>query len=124
MKLFILALFAASLASAATTNRLFLAWDSYPLTDTNLVTFHIYSTTNIALPVSQWPHLTNVDYSTATNAAKPGEGGRVEVLAAENMFRFYSMTASNFIGESDFSDVVSVRRVAPPSAVRLGVLSP
>lgn len=111
---------AVALMAEQGTNRLYLAWDSYPISDTNPVTFHIYSTTNVALPLAQWGHLTNVDYATATNAAKAGEGGRVEVLPAEGMMRFYTMTASNFTGQSDFSESVSVRRLLAGQHLRLG----
>lgn len=103
----------------ADSKRLFLAWDADASWETN-VTFYVYSTTNIAQPVAQWPYLTNIDILTATNAAKAGEGGRVEVLPAEDALRFYAIISSNYAGVSDFSSPVSVRRPARGTGMRIG----
>lgn len=104
---------------SATTNRLFISWAVALDWDTN-VTIHVYSTTNLALPVAEWPHLTNIDFITATNSAKFGEGGRVEIPPAEDVLRFYALTASNFVGQSDFSDPVSVRRSSRGTGLKIG----
>lgn len=123
MKLFILALLTASLASAATTNRLFLTFDASPDYDTN-VTFHFFRSADVGVPVAQWAHATNVDFITFTNAAKLGEFGRVEIPAATDVRQFYVVTASNFTGMSDFSESVSVRRLLPGTGLKVGALSP
>lgn len=70
---------------------------SYPTNElsTNLL-FKIYSTTNISAPISTWPlYLTVV--GTNTQAVFP--------INAEQ--RFFSVTASNWHGESPFSNVAS-----------------
>lgn len=119
MKLILAAMMFAAVAIGATTNRISLSWDNSPEFGTNL-DFHVYSTTNFALPVTEWPHLTNVNFVTATNSAKVGEGGRLEILPAEDTLRFYVLTASNFTGQTDFSDPVSVRRLPRGTGLKIG----
>lgn len=119
MKLILTAMLLALGARAQTTNQLFLSWKNDSTHDSN-VTFHVFSTTNIAQAKAQWEHTTNVDFVTATNSAKAGEDSRVEILPASDALRFYSVTASNFTGQSDFSESVSVRRVLPGVGLRIG----
>jgi hypothetical protein len=78
-----------------------LRWD-YPANElsTNL-TFKIYSTTNLSLPVTNWPVFVTV---VGTNLSHP--------VPVEDFKRFFSMTASNLIGEGNFSMVVE--KPAPP----------
>lgn len=86
------ALLAALPGQLRTTVVLF--WD-YPANElsTNL-TFKIYSTTNAALAVSSWPVLTN----------KVGTNTTI-TLPIDAVQRYYVVTASNWWGESDFSNV-------------------
>lgn len=83
----------------------------YPETElsTNL-TFKLYSTTNVAQPTAEWPLLTTV---VGTNLQVT-----VPIDAAQ---RFFVLTASNWWGESDFSNVASTP-VLPRSdvTVRIG----
>lgn len=69
----------------------------YPKPDlgTN-IWFQVYHSTNVSLPLTNWTALTNV----------VGTGTVVRVRAEPGV-NFFSMTASNFWGRSDFSTVAS-----------------
>lgn len=110
MRLLLLSVLAL-LACGATTNQLSLYWDNDPSYDES-VTFHVYTRTNIAGP--PWLPLTNVSWLDWTNK------GRVEIGAALDDYRFFSVTASNFTGETDFSLPVSVRRLPRAGGLRIG----
>ena len=81
-----------------------LAW-SYDTNElsTNL-TFNFYETTNVALPMSQWPMLTNV---AGTNLTVD-----IDIVPGAH---FFVMTASNFWGESDVSSPVVLTPTLPHS---------
>lgn len=102
-----------------TTNRIALTGDNHPAFGTN-TDFHVFSTTNIALPVSQWEHVTNVNFVTATNSARKGEGWQIEIWAAEDRLRFYAVAPSNFTGRASFSEPASVRRLPTGTGLRIG----
>lgn len=87
-----------------------LEWD-YPTNElsTNLL-FKIYSSTNLSSPVTNWSLYSTV-VGTNTRAIVP--------LDAQQ--RFFVLTASNYWGESSFSNVTNVP--PPPrhtNSVRLG----
>lgn len=84
-----------------------LSWD-YPESERTNVVFRVYSSTNVTIPLSQWKVMTNV---TATNFV------RLKVVPGVN---YFTMTASNFWGESTFSEVVSTPAL-PRSDVNLKV---
>ena len=54
--------------------------------------FKLYHSTSLAVPVDQWPVLTNI----------PGTV-RSAVIVADKVCEFFALTASNYLGESDFS---------------------
>ena len=119
MKTFAVLLASVLALCGATTNRLYLVWDSSPDYDTNTA-FQVYTSTNIAAPVASWPILTNISFLDFTNAAKPGEFGRVEIPAPLFDFTYYVVTASNVTGISDFSEPVQTRRIRAGARVRIG----
>lgn len=73
-----------------------LEWD-YPEAErsTNL-TFYVFTSTNVAVPLTNWTALTNV---VGTNLSVQ--------LQIDPGQRYFVMTASNFWGQSDFSEVAS-----------------
>lgn len=79
------------------------------------LSFNLYSSTNAALPLSSWSVLTNVTY--------PGcmvNGTNVQVtvpIQPGNMF-FY-MTASNWFGESNPSNVTNTSVVVTGNNLRI-----
>jgi hypothetical protein len=95
-RLILLLVTASALAWTPPDGRLTLEWD-YPEQErsTNL-TFYVYSTTNVFAPMTNWAVLTNV---VGTNLSV-----RLQIDPGQ---RFFVMTASNFWGESDFSEVAS-----------------
>jgi hypothetical protein len=78
---------------ARTPKPITLAWD-YPDTPTSDMRFRLYHSTNVQAALPTWKVITNVAGSvrTLTVALPPGEHG-------------FSLTASNHLGESDFSNV-------------------
>jgi len=106
------------LVCAAQTKNLVLIWDnptnSNP-SQTNL-TFKVYSSTNVAIPSTNWPVI-----AVLTNPAVIN-GGRQ--MAWTNAFvpgqYFFSMTSSNLWGEAPFSSVVAAPP-APPQLLNLGL---
>lgn len=69
-------------------------WD-YPASEiTDDMWWKIYSHTNPAVPVSQWPVIAEIP-ATATNT--------FFVIAVEPGARFFQVTANNAFGESDFA---------------------
>lgn len=86
-----------------------LAWN-YPTNElsTNL-TFRLYHSTNITVPLTNWTVITNIA-GTNTSVSLP-------VLPGAH---FFALTASNFWGESDFSNVASTPP-APRSDVNLSI---
>lgn len=79
-----------------------LMWDKYP---TNQISpdliLKVYSSTNLAIPLSNWPLVAIVNPTNVT-VTLPLDGNQ----------RFYTMTASNWYGEGNFSVVAAT--VAPP----------
>lgn len=69
---------------------------TYPVSATG-VTFYVYGSTNVAVPVDQWPMLYT---ATTTNFIRPCQLGPTW---------FFSAKASNEIGLSDFSMVAPVQ---------------
>jgi hypothetical protein len=97
IKLFlILALLGFSLKAATLRTNVTLVWN-YPEAElsTNLV-FKLYSSPNPATPLASWALLVTVP-GTNTQATVP--------MQPTNMF--FVLTASNYWGESDFSNVAS-----------------
>ena len=86
-----------------------LAWN-YPTNQlsTNL-TFKIYSSTNLTLPVTNWPLVQTVA-GTNLSVTMPIDGQQ----------RWYVMTSSNWWGESSFSNVAGTEPL-PRSDVDLGI---
>lgn len=70
-----------------------LTWD-YPTNELASVRFNLYSSTNVALPASTWPLLTNVSGTNVVVQINPGQC-------------FYFCTASNEFGESIPSNVAT-----------------
>lgn len=85
-----------------------LMWDY----ETNQVSpelvFKLYSSTNMTVPLTNWTVL----------AVVPGTNRSV-TLPVEPGVRFYALTASNWWGESDFSNAVGTP--AAPVASALGI---
>ena len=91
---------------AATNEVVTLAWD-YPSAEvTNIAAFKVYQSEDVSRPLREWPLLTNV--SGALQVSFLLEPGR----------HFFFVTASNFWGESDPSNVAST-----PALPRSGVVS-
>lgn len=95
MKLSVLILFSVLAFSAFAQPRsaATLSWD-YPTNELASVRFNLYSSTNVALPVSTWPLLTNVSGTNVVVQINPGQC-------------FYFCTASNEFGESIPSNVAT-----------------
>lgn len=91
----------------AIDGRVTLEWD-YPAADLPGMTFNVYHSTNAALPLASWPRLASVQ---GTNRLP------LTVTPGPNLF---VMTASNFWGESDFSNVATTPGT-PRSDVNLKV---
>lgn len=107
LAMWLLAVVAATAAGMETNQVVTLEWD-YPEAEvcSNMV-FRVYSSTRVDLPLREWPVLTNV----------PAPALSVSITM-EPCQRFFYVTASNWWGESDPSNVASTP--APP---RSGVLS-
>lgn len=101
------------MAVPGTTKRIYLTWDVAADHDTN-VTYHVYSQTNIAAPVTAWQMATSIDYAVFKAVPK------VELPPATDTAVFYVVTASNLVGESDFSVSVQVRRPSPAKNPKIG----
>jgi hypothetical protein len=83
----------ALVAQSAINGRVRLTW-SYPTTtDTSLV-FKIYTSTSMSIPLTNWTVVATVPYNARSYdlTVTPGE-------------QFFVMTASNFWGQGDFSNV-------------------
>lgn len=94
-------------AGAPASDTVTLAWD-YPSAElTTNLTFKLYHSTNPALPLTQWTPFTNI---AGTNLSV--------ALFLDVGVHFFFLTASNWWGESDPSNVASTP--APP---RSGVLA-
>lgn len=66
---------------------------SYPVNfETPDLVFKVYSSTNLNTPLDDWSLMTNV----------PGSC-RSAILAADRPQEFFLMTASNYLGESDYA---------------------
>jgi hypothetical protein len=92
----IVALLAGAVFSQQTPidGRVTVEWD-YPSNDVPTMTFNVYHSTNISLPVANWPKLASVQGATRVPlTVTPGPN-------------YFVCTASNFWGESDFSNVAS-----------------
>ncbi|HEY9510756.1 MAG TPA: hypothetical protein VIV82_12925, partial [Verrucomicrobiae bacterium] len=74
------------------TKTITIGW-SYPVNfETPDLVFKVYSSTNLNLPLNDWSLMTNI----------PGSC-RSAILAADKPQEFFLMTASNYLGESDFA---------------------
>ena len=89
------------------TVQLTLEWD-YPTNEVaSIEMFRVYSSTNIAIPLSSWTVLASIG---GTNSIVSTNGTNAicrlpfTIVPAQ---RFFSVTASNVWFESDFSDVLS-----------------
>lgn len=88
-----------------------LAFD-YPTNDLPAVyAFRIYASTNLSLPVSQWPlltncWLTNLVITNRSSDASTNVGLQIS-LPVQPGARWFVVTASNFWGESPFSNVTA-----------------
>lgn len=71
-----------------------LEWDYPPEQLSTNLSFNIYHTTNISVPITEWKVLTNV---VGTNLSV--------TLPKENGAHFFALTASNASGESSFATV-------------------
>jgi len=82
--------------SGPPSGRVNLVWD-YPTNELSPdLVFRLFHSTNITVPMTNWVVLTNV----------PGTSTSVSVVITPGI-HFFVMTASNFWGESDFSNVAS-----------------
>ena len=82
--------------AAAIDGKVTLVWD-YPVSEmTTNLTFKVYSSTNIIIPLTNWVVLTNI----------VGTTNSVKVQITPGACFFY-VTASNFWGESNPSNVAS-----------------
>lgn len=106
--------FVVSPSHAAKTNQIFLTWDLNPDYDSG-TTFVLYSQTNVALPVASWKPVTNISFGAFTSATN-----KVAIPAASSLPVFYTVTASNVLGESDFSQPVEVRLPSQGQGLRIG----
>ena len=81
--------------AAAPSGLVTLSWDypAYELSDK--LTFKVYSSATMVLPLESWPVLTNV---SGTNLSV-----KLQILPGQ---RFFYMTASNFWGESGPSNLI------------------
>lgn len=80
---------------------------------TNSTLFKVYGTTNLALPLTSWPVVTNI---MLTNA---GTGTLTIPFPLTPQVMFFSVTSSNLWGESPFSAVVSTPPAPPDSTVQI-----
>ena len=95
------------LTSTALTDSLTLAWD-YPTEElpTNIV-FHVWTSNDVNKPLTNWTVCATVP-SPKTTTTVPDVWG----------WRYFSCTASNEIGRSDFSNIVSYHtRPRPPKLI-------
>lgn len=67
-------------------------WEFPPSLETPDLVFVVYRSNNLDVPVAEWNRMTNV----------PGKLRSVEV-SADAASGFFAVTASNFLGESDFA---------------------
>jgi len=82
--------------AAPPSGRIELTWD-YPTNELSAdLSFRVYSTTNISLALTNWPCLTNFP-GTQTS-------GIIQITPGQ---QYFVMTASNFWGESSFSNVTN-----------------
>lgn len=82
-------------AGISPIGRIRLDWDYPPNEITTDIVFRVYSSTNITIPITNWMVLTNVTTNEAHLTISPGR-------------TFFYVTASNFWGESDPSNVVGL----------------
>lgn len=106
--LFLLLPLGAKAAVPTTPQLVILAWD-YPTNELRAeLSFKLYTSTNLAVPMTNWLVLTNVAGTNLAAAVRiePGE-------------HFFTLTASNFWGESDFSNVASVPPLPKSGAITI-----
>ena len=100
-------------------------WD-YPTNQlsTNMV-FKVYSHTNVAISVSSWPILSTVWWTNSFGITnKNGTNYAVYrfVFPVAQSQQYFSITASNWHGESDFSGVASTPALPrSDTLIRLGL---
>lgn len=98
-----------AVAASPPSGRVRLAWDYEPTELSTNLTFVLRHSTSIATPLTNWLVLTNV---VGTNLT-------IEVQITPGQ-HYFVLTASNFWGESDFSNVAGTPPL-PRSAVNLRV---
>jgi hypothetical protein len=112
MKRAVLLLALLSLAAIPNTPQpVTLAWDPYPAASTDMV-FKLYHSVDLAIPLSAWQVMTGVAGSSTqvTVNIMPGP-------------HFFFLTASNFWGESDASNIAltpTVPRLTNTVTIRKG----
>lgn len=125
-----LACAAVALLSAATFNWSFLqprtlAWDYPETNDLNLLSFNLYTTTNVTLPLTAWQKMTNVAATNLTLKQTIGATGPTNTFYFQFLqvpqLQFFVVTASNsfYGGESVFSNVTNTP--TPPFSSRLNI---
>ncbi len=95
MKKYLIGLFLLAVAVAAPPIKtsVMLVWD-YPVSEVPSVVFNVYSSTNLSVPMSSWPFVTNSAVTNAIVGVSPGS-------------TFWYVTASNEFGESGPSNTVT-----------------
>jgi hypothetical protein len=101
---------------ATNRTRLLLSWDASPTAE-QVTGYRLYGETNVS--GTNWIVLTNIAGGTTTNVSVP----LVQLPGWSSGYRgpfILTLTASNFWGESSFSDVVSAPRLpSSDSAIRI-----
>jgi hypothetical protein len=106
-KLILLFVLCCPLTRAALRTNVTLVWD-YPAAELSPdLTFKLYYTTNVALPTASWSLYTNV---VGTNLHLD--------VPITSQARWFTLTASNVIGEGDFSNAALT---APPRSGTLRI---
>lgn len=117
--------------SLRVTNNLNLQWDQFPTTDTGTV-YIVYTATNIVpvttntsqqvyytnynqvVGVFEWQFLTSVPWTTNTGIVSYP----IPVLPSDNQ-RFFVVSASNLLGETPFSEAVSLPALKRPGSISI-----
>lgn len=105
----VLLLFITCLAWAAFNTKIKLEWD-YPPNELPGITFNIYYSTNLAVPLSNWTRITNV--VGVTNVILP--------LIPTGQHYYYATASNAVYGESDPSNVATTGP-APRSGATLNM---
>lgn len=121
--LIVLGLFSSALkvfAAPGQTRTLHLQWDYSQSEVTNLLSFNVYSTNNIAAPTGTWPIYANVLAGANRVNTNAGVITFDLPMAAASQTLFFFCTASNAIGESLPTPIVAAPYPpAAPPALRI-----